>query len=226
MRKLLLIAIAALIAPGSARAQQAITFSAGYFAVRGEDARIADDVIVRNLDFLSYDIDDFNNGAIGAEWLVALGGHVEAGLGAGFYRRTVPSVYADLINSDGSEIAQEIGLRVVPVTATFRLLPLGRSGAFQPYFGAGIGVFSWRYTETGEFVDTRDRTIFRNRYVASGSETGPVFLGGARFPLGDRVTLGGELRYHRAHGTVGDEFSAERIDLGGFTTQFTVGIGF
>ena len=45
------------------------------------------------------------------------------------------------VNSNFSEIEQEFKLRIVPFTATFRFLPLGRKGAVQPYIGGGVGVF-------------------------------------------------------------------------------------
>jgi hypothetical protein len=98
----------------------------------------------------------------------------------------------------------------------------------QPYFGAGLGVFAWRYSESGEFVDfgTRSPTIFRDRFVASGSETGPVALGGIRFAA-DTVSAGFEVRYQGADAPLGSEFAVvadePRIDLGGWTYQFTVG---
>ena len=48
-----------------------------------------DDVLYQNLDFLAFDIDDFNGATVGGEFLVGLGDFVEAGVGAGFYQRTV-----------------------------------------------------------------------------------------------------------------------------------------
>src|SRR5688500_15578665 len=83
---------------GSARpalAQQTLNFSFGYFAVRGEDARVEGDVLNRNLAdgrfALVYEIPDFNGPTVGGEWLVALGNYLEAGAGVSFSRRTVPS---------------------------------------------------------------------------------------------------------------------------------------
>ena len=41
-------------------------------------------------------------------------------------------------------------------------MPLGQRNALQPYFGAGLAVNSWRYSESGEFIDFgRNREIFR-----------------------------------------------------------------
>ena len=39
--------------------QQSVTFGVGYFAVRGEDARLVDDVIVENLGLFAFDLKQF-----------------------------------------------------------------------------------------------------------------------------------------------------------------------
>lgn len=214
------------IAPPGALAQQSLTLSFGGFVVAGEDARVEGDVLVANRDILSFDIDDFTSGSIGIEWLLPVGEFFEAGLGAGFTSRTVPSVYADLVNRNGDEIAQDLKLRVAPFTATVRVLPFGRSRAVQPYLGGGIGLFSYRYSEVGEFVDFTDRSVFRDQFVATGSEVGPVALAGVRFPLGDAWSLGGEVRYQRASADLSEDFLGSKLDLSGFHYLATVRVKF
>lgn len=208
--------------------QQSVSLNVGYFAVRGEDARISDDVLLENLTLLSFDLGDFSNAAVGGEWLVGIGEYLEAGLGIGFYRRTVPSTYGDFVDADGSEIEQDLRLRVVPFAATVRLLPFGASQPVQPYVGGGLGVFTWRYSESGEFVDFSDFSIFRDRFVAEGTDAGPIAIGGLRLLVGSRYAVGGELRYQRVRGLVGVEngFLNDRIDLGGVTSQVTFQVKF
>jgi outer membrane protein W len=225
-----------LAATASAHAQvmrveprQSIGLNLGYFAVRGEDSRVDGDVLWENLGSLAFEVKDFNFATFGGEWLFDVGDYLEAGVGANFYQRTVPSVYSAVTHSDGSEIEQDLKLRIIPLTATVRFLPLGRSGV-QPYVGAGIGWFNWRYSEAGEFVDFRDDSIFPARFVDSGSSVGPVVLGGIRFPVSDMWLVGGELRYQRAAGDLdpdeGFVQTAEKIDLGGWTTSFTFHLRF
>src|SRR5687768_10615787 len=181
-----------------AAAQQTLNVSLGYFAVRGEDARVEDDVLNENRNFLDFDIGDFNGATVGAEWLIPLGEYFEAGAGLSFSRRTVSSVYLDFVDTDGSEIEQDLRLRLIPIAFTVRVLPLRQTSPVQPYLGAGIGLFGWRYSESGEFVDFQRRNaIFREQFVASGTETGPVVLGGIRF-VGDAMSGGFEVRYHSA----------------------------
>jgi hypothetical protein len=198
----------------------------GYFAVRGEDARISDDVLVENLDLFAFRLGDFSNASAGAEWLIGLGEYVEAGVGLGFYRRTVASTYDDFVDVDGSEIEQDLKLRVIPFTTTIRFLPFGRSAALQPYVGGGLGIYAWRYSEVGDFIDFSDFGIFREQFVAEGNDVGTVVLAGVRVPFGSRFAVGGEIRYQTVQGTVGVEFLEERIDLGGLTAQATLQLKF
>jgi hypothetical protein len=223
----LVLAVAAVVlSPAIVSAQQTLNFSVGGFVPRGEDGRGSDDVLVNNLDFLAFNIKDFNGATVGAEWLTGLGDKFEAGLGLSFYQRSTPAVYLFDINSNGTEIEQDIKLRVIPFTATVRFLPMGHRNGVEPYIGAGVGVLSWRYSETGQFLAT-DRSIFRGNFVGKGTATGPVILGGIRFPLG-AWGAGFELRHQSAEGNLPPEedFAGNKIDLGGFTYSFTVHVRF
>jgi outer membrane protein W len=223
-----LLALVALLAtPSASYAQQSLNLYVGGFIPRGEESRDPDDVLRNNLDFLAFDLGEFHGPTGGAEWLIGLNDFIEAGLGVGVTSQTVPSVYLDYVNSDRSEIEQDLKLRTVPFTATVRFLPLGRRDAFIPYVGAGVGIIRWRYEETGEFVDFSDGAIFRDTFKADGAATGPVILGGARFPLGS-VDIGGEVRYQYAKGDLPNDlgFSGTKIDLGGFTYLLTFNIKF
>ena len=215
-----------------ARAQQTVNFTLGYFTPLGEDARTTGDVLNANLNAgrygLFYEIDDFNSASVGGEWLFPIGNFIEGGIGVSFSRQTVPSVYQNFIDSDGTEIDQDLRLRMVPTTFSVRFIPTGHSSLFQPYIGAGLGIIAWRYSETGEFIDPgAGDEIFRDSttYVKSGADVGPVFLGGLRF-AGRTVSSGFEVRYQNAKGTLNDLFSGPKIDLGGWTYNWTVGVRF
>ncbi len=215
-----------LMLPAPVQAQQAINLSLGGFAVTGEDARVDGDVLFENRDILDFDVADFNTGSVGIEWLLPVGEFLEVGAGAGFTSRTVNSVYQDFVNRDGSEIEQDLKLRIVPMTITARLLPFGRSRAVEPYLGGGLGIFNYRYSEVGDFVDFTDRSVFTDRFVASGTELGPVALAGIRFPVGDTWSLGGEVRYQKASADLSNEFLGPKLDLGGFHYLFTMHVKF
>ena len=229
MRFRIACAVVALVGVLSANAafaqQQSLNVSLGFFAVRGEDARVEGDALVVNRDLYLFDFADFNGPSIGADYLVGLGDYFEVGAGIGYTSRAVDTIYDQFERPDGSEIEQQLKLRVVPMTATVRILPLGHTSPFQPYVGGGIGIYNWRYSETGDFIDftVPGRPIFRDSYVASGTSIGPVAVFGLRFPVG-QATIGGEMRYQKADGDLDErDFLGPKIDLGGFHYSATVG---
>ena len=237
MRRLLTIAAVALIfglvLVPTASAQQTFSVYLGGFTPKGLDSRGNDDVLFQNSAFLTtlnrdrgIDINQFNGFTFGGEYLIGFGNNLEAGLGIGFYQKTAPVVYTDSVNANGQEIFQDLKLRVIPFSATVRLLPLGAHSPIQPYVGAGVGVFNWRYSETGEFIDSRNN-IFVDNFVADGSVAGPVILGGVRFPMG-ALAAGGEIRWQSAKADLPADqgFAGSRINLGGINYVFTINFRF
>jgi hypothetical protein len=247
MRRLLLsLSAAALVCgfiatPSASAQQQTVNFFIGGFVPRSLDARASGDTIladstdvVNGVDFSlatfnrnhGIDISKFNGVTVGGEWLFRVNPYVEGGLGLGYYERQVPTSYANFVNPDGSEIAQDLRLRTVPFTATFRLLPLGRSPV-QPYIGAGVGVYAWRYSETGDFIDDSDLSVFNENIVGSGGAVGPIVLFGIRFAAGP-VVPGFEARYQSATANLpaDQDFVGTKIDLGGWNALFTLGVRF
>ncbi|HUF24925.1 MAG TPA: hypothetical protein VMN81_12410 [Vicinamibacterales bacterium] len=224
---LLAVAMAASgVAAAEAQVTHSVNLGVGWFMVRAEESRDRD-VLVEDLQSLAFEIKDFNGPLVNGEWLIAFGDRIEFGAGVGFYKRTVPSVYAGFVDSDGTEIEQDLKLRIIPVTATVKFLPFGRPGDFQPYVGAGAALLNWKYSEVGEFVDFFDNNaVFRDAYVASGSTVAPIVFGGVRVPFGgDVFAFNGELRWQGGKGdTSGTGLLADEIDLGGMTflTSFQI----
>jgi hypothetical protein len=234
MRRLLLsigLAVCATaLAPSPAHAQQAFSFYIGAFGPRAEDARDPNDVLVNDTSFLDFNINNFRSVTVGGEWLVRLSDKTEAGLGVGFYQHTEPAVDAfSVFDTTGNPIEADLKLRIVPFSATLRFLPMGHGGPIEPYVGAGVGVFAWRYSETGDFVASDGATIVHGSFSGSGAQAGPVILGGVRFPFGGGGgSIGGEIRYQSAVATLPSDqgFAGSKIDLGGFNYLLTLNIGF
>jgi outer membrane protein W len=226
----------ALFVPATASAQNALNLSIGGFTPRGLDGRGSDDVLfVDSATIATFnqsngiDVSEFNGATIGAEWLIGLGDNFEGSLGVGYYQRTVPTSYANFTDQSGNEIQQDLKLRIIPFSATVRFLPLGHRSGIVPYIGGGVAVLSYRYTETGRFVDFTDNSIFTDSFEGSGSATGPMIVGGIRVPVGS-VLVGGEIRYQNAKGnlptTGSNSFLASKIDLTGTSYLFTIGFRF
>ena len=208
-----------------ADARNLVGFNLGYFMVKGEDSRVDGDVLLADLNDLAFQIDDFNNFTFGGEWLYGVGKFVETGVSVGYYQSTVTSVYRNFVNDNGSEIVQDLKLRITPINATIRFLPAGRGAPIEPYIGGGLGIFNWRYSESGEFVDFSDGSIFREQYKADGWSVGPVIVAGLRIPIGDALTTGFEYKWQKAEGDTDSaqtDLLGDKIDLGGNTFSFTM----
>ncbi len=221
----LLVLASAVSLPAQASAQQTITFQIGAFLPKGEGGRVAGDVLAIDRQYLLFNVGDFNGLLVGGDWSVALGKHIEASAGFGFYQATVPAIYAEWINEDGSEIEQDLELRIMPATAVVRWLPLGNGRGFQPYVGGGLGVYFWRYSETGEFLAT-DESIYSAAYEQSGTSVGPVVVFGLRGLVSPAAMIGVEGRYQWGEGDLSQDFLGEKIDLGGFSILATFGYRF
>jgi hypothetical protein len=228
--------------PGRDTAPQTINFTFGGFAPFGLGSRVDNDALIFDCDsnpgsdqcnFL-----DFNIGqgvTFGAEYLYTIGQRIEIGGGVSSIHKKIDSNYANFVASDETEIEQKLTINQVPLEFTVRFLPLGQSSHFQPYFGGGIGVFIWRYSENGDWVDfTLDNNpIFNQEFKDSGTTIGGTILGGVRY-AGEAFTVGGEFRYHRATADLStSEFPPLdptvdnlKIDLGGWRYQVTFGVRF
>jgi hypothetical protein len=225
---LLVLAGFAAVSPPAQAQDQGFSVSFGYFAPESAESRTDGDVLNANrcidtaflCEPLLFDVDDFGGFSIGGEYLIGIGKYVEAGFGVGYYQGSTSSIYEFVTRPDGSEIEQDLKLRVVPITGTLKFVPTGRDAKFQPYIGAGIAALRWDYSETGEFVDPVNGDIFRDSFQADGTEVGPVFFGGIRAPIGASTMLGGEIRYQNAEADLPEEdFLGNRLDLGGLTFQ-------
>ena len=201
-------------------AQQTLNFSLGVLPPRGEDARVDGDVLVANRDVPGVRHQRLQR-RLGRRRVAGPARQVtsKAGAGVGFSRRTVPSVYADFVDTDGTEIEQDLRLRRVPIAFTVRVLPLGQAIAVQPYFGAGLGVFNWRYSEIGEFVDFGAGNAIFREHVRGAAAPRPARSCSAASASPATVSAGGEVRYQQAPRPTSTTRLRRRpkIDLGGWT---------
>jgi len=214
---------------GTALAQDAVLGgNIGGFFVRSEESRDRDDVLRNNRSFLLFEINEFDGATFGGDFSVSLGSFVEVGAGLNYYQRTVPSINDKFVDEDGSEIFMEMKQRNIPLALTAKLFPLTRDAGFQPYVGGGVQFNRCQYTEVGEFLDYDTGEIFRDSFTDDGVETGPVFLAGARFPIGGNLLMGGEWRYATAKADLDPSlgFFGDTLDLGGHSLLFTVAYKF
>jgi hypothetical protein len=223
-----LLVTAMLAVPAAARADSLVGFHVGGFFLRGEDGRTDGDVLVENLSFrtlVDSDFDEplkvFNGGIFSGEYLFGIGDYIETGVSIGYYQKSEASYYSDFEEVDGTDIIQDTKIRLIPVTVSVRAFPIGRTTPVQPYVGAGINFYRWRYSETGEFIDFSqpDLPVFRDSFVDDGSAVGGMFLAGLRAPIGDRFLVGGEFRWQNGKADLDPalNFAGNKLDLGGYS---------
>jgi len=96
------------------------------------------------------------------------------------HTQDVPTVYSRLLNANGSEIEQELRLRMIPAALTFRVLPVGQDRGFQPYIG-GASAHQLALQRIGPVRRYPRQQHFQQFVLGFRDQDGPVAMGGIRF---------------------------------------------
>src|SRR4029077_6894062 len=91
----------------SSSSKQIINFSVGYFALKGLESRVDDDILLKDIQSaqpLLFEIKDLNSIPVGGEYLLKLTNNLEFGVGLAYSQRTAHTVYANLTHDDQTEI--------------------------------------------------------------------------------------------------------------------------
>ena len=235
--KLTLAALAACLAlPSSVAAQGGpgflfgepdimIGFKAGYSMPRA-----GSDLFFETATEFTIDRDDFRSASLGGEIAVRVSERWDVALGVAYAASRIQSEYEFWFEDDGSPdgipIEQETWFRTVPVTVSgkYYFTDRGRSiGRFawipnrvSPFVIGGVGVVSYRFEQTGDFVNYETLDIAFDRASATG--TAPYVHGGAgvQLSLSKNLVLTGEARYGWASGDLSRDFRGyENLDLAG-----------
>jgi hypothetical protein len=182
---------------------------------------------------------DFDAPYIGGELAVRVNERWDVALGVGVVQESVASEYRDWLEGD-LPIEQVTEFRTIPITvsAKYYLRDRGRRiGRFAwvpstltPYVGAGVGVVSYRFEQTGDFIDFTEpapHPIFYDQFISSGEAALFRGLAGVTYSLGKQFELTGEARYDLASADLGPRFEDfEPIDLAGFRAVVGVAVRF
>lgn len=142
-------------------------------------------------------------------------------------RRTTGSEYRHFIASNSTAITQDNSLKQTTLSAGLRWTPTGRGRTISrfafiprrlaPYVGGGVSAGHHSFTQTGQFVDYTDLSIFNDRFATSGWTLGPYVHGGADVQMWKRLYLTMDGRYSWMHGGLSSDFQGfDGIDLAGF----------
>ena len=149
--------------------------------------------------------------------------------GGGRRRRLLPAHGAQRlrqkVRDDGREIAQELKLRIVPVTgpsASCRSAAAASSRTSAPASARSTGATA---RPASSSIDDASSSAIDSS--TEGTAAGPVVLGGIRFPVATCGPSAGKCAGRRPRARVcSRRFLGDKIDLGGWTTSFTVHLRF
>ena len=154
----------------------------------------------------------------GIEYNHKVAHNVELAVSVDGYSKTLDTSYRDYVREDDSPIQQTLHLNVVPVGVSVRFVSTNRHTKVAPFLVLGADAMVYRYEEYGDFVDffDDDRPVIADSFVSGGVGFGLHAAGGLRFALGDDFAIVTEGRYFWSKKNLGDDFSQNRIDLGGW----------
>ena len=211
----------------------------GSVAVRGSwvFARAGSDLFDFVTDQLTLEPGDFNAPAIGAEVGVAIGPRLEALGGIEWSRSTTSSEYRRFVDNNNLPIAQETSLTNLHLSGSvrFALWPRGRTlsrlawvpRGLAPYVGAGAGAVRYDFTQTGDFVDFVDLSVFSDVFQSKGWAPSAHVFGGVDVQVFRLLFLQVEGRYLWASGELDRDFiDFDPIDLAGFRTTAGISLVF
>src|SRR4051812_50204349 len=81
--------------------RNAVGFTLGGVFPKGEDGRVSGDVIVRDLDDLVFEVNDFNGVSVSGEWLFRLSNYLEGGVSGGGFKSRGPGGFRGFVQDKG-----------------------------------------------------------------------------------------------------------------------------
>ena len=168
------------------RAAQSASLSAG--SSRAETTRATPTTRSSRIStILAFEVTTSATVTFGGEYLYAINDFLEAGVGVGYYQKTVHSVYANFVEHERLRDPAGPQTADVPFTATVRFLPVGRTGP----------VAALRRRRRGDYQlalsgDRRLRRLHRQQHLHRRTRSSPTerrsalsCSRGVRFPVGD-----------------------------------------
>ena len=174
---------------------------------------------------------DFGSGNFGLDLAIVASPRVEVVLGFGRSSSSARSEYRDWVDNNDLPIEQTTSFQRTPITASLRyyLTDRGRQigsvawipARFTPFVSAGAGMMSFKYEQSGDFVDSQTFGVFSDQLTSKGWKGVLQAGAGAQWSLNQRMNLTGEVRY--LHGTGsgdanGGDFSGYKVNLSGVST--------
>lgn len=171
--------------------------------------------------------DDFEDSTLGLSYLHPLGPKLSLQVSGLFYEGIQDQAYLDFEDQAGRDILHTTELELASVTVGLLYRLAGPDAAVLPYVGAGGGVYSWRLSEFGDFIDftTADLEIFDDFFEQEDEELGWYVTAGLEVPVADSWSVFAEGRWDNAEAELAGDFRGlGDLDLSG--RSYSAGISF
>ncbi len=178
-----------------------------------------------NLYDLTFDKEDMRGLYLGAEFEVFMNRYASFSLEAGHYSKKIYTIYSQYELDDGTALNHDINLSIYSFEAGMKLYPMGHRGVFNPYIGAGVGLYAWKYIQGGDFIDYDDYSVYEGEAVTE--TVTPGFFGKAGFVYRFQRSVGisFEAKYTYLKGNLSELFEGYgKLDLNGLTLSVGVNL--
>jgi hypothetical protein len=220
MKKLLLIILFMVLVSGTVSAKQVLSLKIGLF-----HPSLSSDLWDINIENLAFGKRDMLDLYFGGEYEFFLGSRFSISISGETYNKSIASQYKDWEFEDGTPIYQSLSLRITSFEANLKLYPLGFKARIYPFFGAGGGIFAWRYAQWGDFINFDDMSV-QEGYAETNTYTlGFSGLAGIGFRLNRSSGIFLEVKYQYLKGELSSFFEGfEKLDLSGL--KYNLGFSF
>jgi len=161
---------------------------------------------------------DFEDTAGGLAYLHPLGPKLSLQLSGFFYQGSENQAYLGFEDQFGGDILHTTELELNAVTVGLLYKLVGPDATVIPYVGGGGGIYSWRLSEFGDFIDFSgaELEIFNDYFEQKNEDLGWYFSAGLEVPLADFWSLYAEARWDHAEAELtGDFRGLGPLDLSG-----------
>lgn len=164
------------------------------------------------------DAGDFEDTALGLSYIRPLGPRLSLQISGFFYEADQDLAYRRFEDQFGNDILHTTEIELAAVTVGLIYKFTGPDAAVVPYVGAGGGLYAWRLTEVGDFIDFDDPglEIFNDFFEDEDEELGVYFSAGLEVPLAETWSIFAEARWDAAEADLRGDFQGlGELDLSG-----------
>jgi len=175
------------------------------------------------------DSEDFEDVVIGLEWIKFLSDRLGFAVSGTFYDASQTAEYRRFEDQFGSGIFHATDLEVTSFTIGLLVHLTQRDQAIVPYVGAGGGLWAWRLSEFGDFIDfgTDGLDVFSDFFEDEGDAFGYYWRAGIEVPLAPNWAVYAEGRWTDVDDELGRDFGGlGTLDLSGKSASAGLSISF